>query len=204
MKIMGFCSLVWLAAFTTALSATSEAVLVVKQAPNDFLKDAIPGEDAVLAANPGWVAIVGLVNISAFAVKSPNNLAVQGVDGKALRTIIEKASVYSEFDDGTINSLKLIVFAPEDVAARGGLKLVWGGNVNANNAQVERLVIHAGSAGRYKVFAIEEAPKGDAGSSKFATIEVIVDDYADKYYYWYLLPIILIGGALLARRLTAK
>ena len=118
--------------------------------------------------------------------------------------IVDTSSLYSEFDDGVCNSMRIMFRIRESVVEKGGLRLVWGNEISVNNTQVDQISIYREDKDRYRTFNWEAQPEGDDGGSYAATLEVIVDDYADTYYLWYLLPMALIFTLLFVKKIALK
>ncbi len=182
-----------------------EAAISVRPPPDDFLSRAAEGEDPALSAKPGALAVVGTISLPGFAAKSLKNVRINDASGRELEFLIDKGSVYSEFDDGVVNSLKIMLLVPEESLASGAPKLLWGGEVQGTlSSEVPKIELKKGSAERYRAFSLEQAPAAGDGSSKVASIQVVVDDYADNYYWWYLLPLAILVAAVAARRLRKE
>lgn len=118
--------------------------------------------------------------------------------------IAEKSSYYSEFDNDEINSLRISFIISEDLLDKGSPRLVWGDDINSENKEADKIHIYKAGKGIYKTFGLEERTEGDGGGDYFSTVDVIVDDYADTYYIWYLLPMALIFGLLFFKKAFLK
>ena len=169
-------------------------LLSLKPQPEDFFAGLLEGNDPNFPAKTSSdYLVVGLINVASFTVTSIKNIAIRDATGRNLPLLVEKSSVYSEFGD-KINSVRIGFAVSQECLEKGSLKLVWGDSVSGDTKEVESLRPHAGDRERYRSFSLEQRPAGDSSSSFSASINVIVDDYADKYYVWYLLPLVLIFG----------
>jgi len=175
------------------------AVLVVRNAPDDMFTDSEAG-GAEIEHGENTYTVIGLLNPPSLSAAEVANVAIYDADSKPVRLRIEESSIYREFDD--INSMRVVFEVDRSILAKGPLRVEWGGEVSAENEIVEKILVNPGERERYKTFVVEERPAaGD--DSQFAKIEVIVDDAADLYYLWYLLPMVLIFGMLAVRKYFA-
>lgn len=192
-----------------ALCASAEAengsvFLAIRPVPDDFFDDARDGEDPELAGRERPLYVIGIFNPPGFSIRSIGNVTLHDAGNNTITLLIDKSSIYSEFDDGAINSVR-IAFVVDEKALEGGMpRIEWGPDVSAENMEVQGITAYLGDRERYRTFTIEERPAGGDSSSYVATLEVIVDDYADVYYLWYLLPMALIFGMLFVRKIFLK
>jgi hypothetical protein len=176
-------------------------VLVLKQVPDDFFDAAPTGDIPSGQLSDDTFTVVGLFNAPTFAVSSVNNVAVLDAAGKQLPLRIESASLYREFEDEDINMMRFAFEIGRTAFSAGPPKLVWGKKVKAQNVEVEKLLVDPAKKERYRTFTWEVIPVRAQGQSSVATLEVIVDERADIYYLWYLLPMALIFGLLFLRKI---
>ncbi|MCX7703513.1 MAG: hypothetical protein N2234_05375 [Planctomycetota bacterium] len=183
----------------TATFGAESVILTIREVPDDFFDNAILDENET--CEEGTFIVIGIFNAPSFSIKSLNNITVQDANSRQIPLQIERASVYREFDE--INSVRLAFKVSKEALSSGSLRLAWGDDVSATNSEVERLRINAAHKERYRTFGWEEAPKGGSGEEfSSATLEVIVDDSANLYYLWYLLPMALIFSLLLVRKVS--
>jgi hypothetical protein len=180
-----------------------QALLVVKPVSDNFFETALPGNDPLLD-KPGEIRFTGTVNNPSFLINNISQITVTLPGGEAVPLLIDRSSVYSEFDESEINSLRISFVIYPSKLKSGSMLLKWGADVKAENKEVEKFEYYLADRGRYRTFTLEERPKGDKGGEYFATLEVIVDDYADTYYIWYLLPMFLIFVLLFIRKAFLK
>jgi hypothetical protein len=94
-----------------------------------------------------------------------------------------------------------IAFELDPRALSGGLpQLTWGPGVSATNRLIPDLAFDPAAAGRIRQFTVQ-ASAGEGEAPRFATIEIIADSKSDRYYLWYLLPMTMIFGLLVIRKL---
>ncbi len=180
--------------------AGDSAMLVVRPASEGFFRNALAGTDPMLEGLDESVMVVGAVNAPSFGVENVRQMALYDADGKPIPLIIDTSSLYSEFDDGNIDSLRIAFASSEAILGKGALRLEWGAGVLAENREVERIRIYREHKDRYRTFDWRDQSKGDGAGKFAATLEVIVDDEADMYYLWYLLPMALIFILLFIRK----
>lgn len=187
-------------------SFAGELSLSIKAVPDDFAESLPSGEDPELSSRPGLLAAIGVLNAPGFAVKSPKSIRILDAGGKPLEIVADKSTYYSEFDDGSINSLKIEFFIAENALSSGEPRLVWGEDVeNPLVREADSIAPKAVSLGRYRFFSAVPVSGGKGGGdSKVASIQVLVDDYADSYFWWYLLPLLLLAGLVVLRRFKSK
>jgi hypothetical protein len=182
-----------------AIADEASVLLTIKPVYDDFFNKASDGHCPDLNGMDDALFIVGTFNPPTFSVKSTDNMALSAADGTPISMIIDKSSLYSEFEGAGINSMRFAFVISEKVLAKGAPTLKWGSDIAANNSEVEEIIIFNGDKQRYRTFSWEERLKNSEGPY-VATIEVIVDDYADTYYLWYLMPMALIFGLLFFKK----
>lgn len=196
-----FCSFLVCA---TASGEERSLLLIIKPASEELVSSAKEGSDPLLADSIHQRLVVGLVNFPSFAVQNIQNITLDDPEGKVVPLLIDKSSLYSEFNDTTINSMRIAFLTDEQTIKKGSFRLVWGSEIKAENKEVGQITICASSKDAYREFQWEEQPQKDGLSNYSASLDVIVDDKADTYYLWYLLPVALIFGMLIVRRLTMQ
>ncbi len=180
--------------------AADSAMLVVRPAPEGLFRNALAGADPRLKGLDDGVMVVGAVNAPSFGVENIRQMALYDADGKPIPLVVDASSIYSEFDDGHIDSLRIAFAASETIIGKGALRLEWGADAVAENREVDRIRVYLEHKNRYRTFDWRDQPKGDGAGKFAATLEVIVDDAADMYYLWYLLPMALIFILLFIRK----
>ena len=186
-----------------AFAEEASVVLTIKPVPEDFFDKASDGHCPDLDVKDDTVLVVGTFNPPTFSVKSTNNIELFAVDGSSIPLVIDKSSLYSEFEGAGINSLRFEFSISGKDLGKGALTLRWDEAIAGSNREIERIEIFRDDKERYRTFSWEEKPKNVEGPY-VATIEVIVDDYADAYYLWYLLPMALIFSLLFIKKAFLK
>jgi hypothetical protein len=174
--------------------------VVIIPADKGMFHGALKGKDPLLADQSERYIANGLIELPKSSIKKTSNITLKNAEGKNIPLIIESTSLYSEFDDG-YNSLRAAFFISAAEAEKGIFTLEWGDSVHARNTEIEKLNVYIDDKTRYRTFRMGDNNSGSRESSDYsATLEVIVDDHSDKYYLWYLLPIILIFTLLGIRK----
>ncbi len=184
--------------------AVDSAMLVVRPASEGFFRNALDGADPSLQGREEGVMVVGTINAPTFGVENVRQMALYDAAGAPIPLIIDSSSLYSEFDDENIDSLRIGFLTSETILGKGALRLDWGDGVSAENREVGRIRMYRDHKTRYRTFDWRDRPRGDDGDKFSATLEVIVDDAADKYYLWHLLPMALIFILLFVRKSLLK
>jgi len=175
-------------------------LLLVKPMGEGLVADIGVGRDPRLAGVDDGVVVVGLLDMPYFSVEDINRVAVYDADGRPLPLWVETASLYSEFDDGTINLMRIAFAIPEVDLEKGPLRLSWGDTVTSANHPVDRIHLHQADRSRYRTFVSEPQPRGNDAADFSSSVVVIVDDKADTYFLWYLLPLVLVFILLFVRK----
>ena len=205
-KWMIFFIFAWTLSFFCIHVFASERSLLLSIRPvaDDFFNNALEGSNPELTDADKMVIVVGIINSPSFSVKNINNIALYDGTNHPIRLIADKSSFYSEFDDDDINSLRIAFIVNEALLDQGSPRLVWGDAIHSENKEVEKIHIYKAEKGIYRTFSLEERPEGYDSRDYFATVDVIVDDYADTYYIWYLLPMALIFSLLFFKKAFLK
>ena len=183
--------------------AAEGVILVVKEVPNDFFENAVSNGSVEFSHGKDTLTIVGRFAKDTFAISSIGNITVRDAKSNQIPLCIESSSVYREFEDDDITQIRFAFEIGKEALAAGPPRLEWGENVSASNVLVDRILIDAGSRDRYRTFAWEECASGEGYNSQVATLEVVVDDKANLYYLWYLLPMGVVFGLLALRKIYA-
>jgi len=168
----------------------------------DFLDQAEKGKHPANRTSPDVLIIYGKINKPEFFVENINNLAVYNSAGKWVPVRIDKSSLYSEFNDGKWNTMNIEFEITSDET--NALQLVWGKTVAVSNTLAENIPLYSGSENNYYTFSIESSLKKESDNNYSASLDVVVDDYSDRYFLWYFFPMVLIFGVLLVRRFFLK
>jgi hypothetical protein len=204
---MRFFFLAIICLFLICSIASSEEVSVllsISQVPDDSLARALDGKNPVLSGSPSDLYVIGMLNPPSFSIQNYNNLLLQDAEGKDIPLFIDESSIYFEFDGDEINSLRIGFVISKEIIENGPPRLSWGDDVSGSNKVVESLDIYREDKSRYRIFDWDEKQAALDSSSHFATVDVIVDDYADTYYIWYLLPMVLVFALLFVRKVMLK
>lgn len=186
-----------------SLAETTNIMLVIKPVTDDFFIQAQDGRDPERTADDERI-VIGTLDAPELAIQQTNQIVLFGPTGDPIPLTIETSSLYSEFDDGYYNVIRILFRVSESVVQQGALRLTWGDEISANNTEVKQILIYREERDRYRTFTWDIQPEGDDGGSYAATLEVIVDDYADTYYLWYLLPMALIFTLLFLKKIALK
>jgi hypothetical protein len=178
-------------------------ILVVKEVPDDFFENAVSDGSVKFSHGKDTLTIVGRFTKDTFAIASISNVAAYDAKSRQIPLRIASSSVYREFDDDDITQIRFAFEIDKEALAEGPPRLEWGEDVSANNVLVDRILIDAGSRNRYRTFAWEESASGEGYDSQVATLEVVVDDKANLYYLWYLLPMSVVFILLALRKIYA-
>jgi hypothetical protein len=100
--------------------------------------------------------------------------------------------------------MRIAFLIPEADLEKGALRISWGDSVTSNNRLVDRIDLYQQSKDQYRTFVCEEQPRGNDAANYSSSVVVIVDDKADIYYLWYLLPIVLIFILLFVRKALGR
>lgn len=189
-----------LLALACLLTATTWAGSVALHIDDPCDPTTLPLRDEPGALAPATAAnwlITGRLAMPDFAIADLTQLKLEDASGQPLPLIVESGSVYKDFD--TIVGLRIAFELDPRVLAKGLPVLTWGTGVSATNRSVPTLVYAPAAAGGIRGFTAQRAaPAADA--ARFATIEIIADSHADRYYLWYLLPMGLIFTLLVIRK----
>lgn len=176
-------------------SANADSVfLSITQEPDEKFTGK---HDAVVDPGQSNLLIIGVFNDAKFSIDDTSQIQVVDPGGSIIPVTLDEASMVKEF--GKIISVALCFQMPEQaVKAGANYELKWGAGISADNKLVKGLGISMENVKDARGFSWK-ASKDKAGGQQ-ATIEVIVDSYADYYSLWYLLPMFLIFGLLTIRK----
>lgn len=191
-----------------AAAGEKEVLLIFQPIGKDDYMDMeielLAGDDPILAETNNTFLVVGTINDPSFSVSGFNTVMAYDAGGKPLSLIIDRSSVYSEFDDGNINSMRIAILIDYSTFKGGSVRLTWGESLNATNQVVEQIKIYENSLDRYRTFLWESKSQQENTESYAASLEIIVDDQADIYYLWYLLPLVILFLLLIVRKKLLK
>jgi hypothetical protein len=190
---------IWLIS-TDGITEEKSDLLILKPVSDDFQTNIPVGTDPKLSGVDDGIIAVGLLDIPYFSVQDISHVALNDVCGNPVPLWVETTSLYSEFDDGTINMMRIAFLIPESDLEKGALRLSWGDSVKSENRMVDRIDLYQENRDRYRTFICEAQPRGNDAGNFSSSVVVIVDDKADIYFLWYLLPIILIFIFLFVRK----
>lgn len=179
-------------------------LLIVKPFSDDFHTNIRAGTDPRLSGSEKDILVVGLLDMPYFSVQDVSHVALNDADGNPVPLWIDTSSLYSEFDDGYINLMQIAFLIPEANLEKGALRLSWGDGVTSENRIVDRVDLYHESMDQYRTFICEEQPRGNDAANYSSSVVVIVDDKADIYFLWYLLPIFLIFILLFVRKALGR
>ena len=179
-------------------------LLIMKPVTDDFQTNIHVGADPKLSGSDNGIIVVGMLDMPYFSVQDASQVTLNDADGNSVPLWIDTSSLYSEFDDGYINLMRIAFLIPESNLEKGALRLSWGDSVGAENRVVDQIDLYQESRDRYRTFICEEQPRGNDAANFSSSVVVIVDDKADIYFLWYLLPIVLIFILLFVRKALGR
>ena len=179
-------------------------LLIMKPVTDDFQTNIHVGADPKLSGSDNGIIVVGMLDMAYFSVQDASQVTLNDADGNPVPLWIDTSSLYSEFDDGYINLMRIAFLIPEPNLEKGALRLSWGDSVKAENRVVDQIDLYQESKDRYRTFICEEQPRGNDAANYSSSVVVIVDDKADIYFLWYLLPIVLIFILLFVRKALGR
>ena len=199
-------SLFWQVSWAAA--GDNEVLLIFQPISKDDVRDMdmeiLAGVDPILAEINNTFLVIGTINDPSFFVSGFDKVMAFDAGGQPLSLIIDRSSVYSEFDDGNINSMRIAFLIDSPTLQGRSVRLTWGENLNATNQAVEQIKIYENSLDRYRTFLWESKSQQENTESYAASLEIIVDDQADIYYLWYLLPLVILFILLIVRKKLLK
>jgi len=176
----------------------------VKPFSEDFQTNIPVGADPKLSGSDHDILVVGMLDMPYFSVQEISQVALSDADSVPVSLWIDASSLYSEFDDGTINLMRVAFLIPSAHLEKGAMRISWGDSVSSGNRMVEKIDLYEESRDQYRTFVCEEQPRGNDAANYSSSVVVIVDDKADIYFLWYLLPIVLIFILLFARKALGR
>lgn len=194
---------IWLVS-TDGIAEEKSDLLIVKPVSDDFQTNIRVGVDPRLSESDKDILVVGLLDMPYFSVQDVCQVTLNDAGGSPVPLWIDTSSLYSEFDDGYINLMRVAFLIPESDLEKGALRLSWGDSVKAENRVVDQIDLYEESRDRYRTFMCEEQPRGNDAANFSSSVVVIVDDKADIYFLWYLLPILLIFILLFVRKALGR
>jgi hypothetical protein len=191
-----------------AAAGGNEVLLIFQPISKDDFMDMnmeiLAGDDPILAEINNTFLVIGTIDDPSFSVSGFNKVMAYDAGGQPLSLIIDRSSVYSEFNDGNINSMRIAILIDSPTYRGGSVRLTWGESLNTTNQAVEQIKIYENSLDRYRTFLRESKPRQENTESYAASLEIIVDDQADIYYLWYLLPLVILFILLIVRKKLLK
>jgi len=162
-------------------------------------RDALPlAVDASCRPRGGHTWLVyGRLAVTSFSISDPTQLQAVSGDGKRLPLTVEMDTAFREFGD-IIALTVMFEIDPQDLAT-GPARLEWGTAAAGSPFAVPVMTFPVETADRIRSFSPVSPGEEDA-SSQFATLEIIADSHADRYYLWYLLPMAVIFILLALRK----
>ena len=190
---------------TGGIAGEKSDLVIIKPMDMAFLTAGMDGgSDPKLDGLDGSVVVIGRLDMPYFAIEDAGQVALYDADGKPIPLWIETSSLYSEFDDGTINMMQIAFTMPEARIESGPLRLSWGDSVASENRMMDRIPLYTQSKDRYRTFVCEAQPRGNDAGNFSSSVVVIVDDKADIYFLWYLLPMVLVFVLLFVRKAVSR
>lgn len=179
-------------------------LLIVKPFSEDFQTNIPVGTDPKLSGSDHDILVVGMLDMPYFSIQEISQVALSDADGVPVSLWVDTSSLYSEFDDGTINLMRIAFLIPEADLENGALRISWGDSVTSENNIVDHIDLYQESREKYRTFVCEEQPRENDAANYSSSVVVIVDDKADIYFLWYLLPIVLIFILLFVRKALGR
>ena len=162
------------------------------------------GDDPLLAGQKNTFMVIGIFNDPSFSIQGFQQVTAYDEDDQPLSLIIDRSSLYSEFDDGEINSMLIALLIDKKTFQSGSLRLSWGEEIKAGNRKVDKINVYRNHLDRYCTFNWEAESQQDGRETYASSVEILVDDYSDTYYLWYLLPLFLLFILLIIRKKSLK
>jgi hypothetical protein len=184
----------WLPGSAAAAEPPKSLELYAEPAGEELFRD-LPSGGAVPNPAAGQVVLVGRYDRLDIADLSQITLEAPG--GRRLPLMVESSSIFVEFGK-VIAALRFcaVMNAAEAAPGSGPFVLRWGPDVRADNTKIEKISADGARRDLYRSLR----PRSGAASS-VATLEVIADSSAEYHFLWYLLPMALVFGLLLLRKL---
>jgi len=185
------------------LNAENKTILLNITIPDEsFFKNIKGSADPIFNLSEKQLLVTGWINPPDLTIKDISKALLYSPEGSEIAIFVDKSSIYSEFDDSEINSMFISFVISKDQADKGQFRFEWGDKVSAvNNVFIDKIYIYENNRTAYRRFNWEQLPCTEGSDAYTATLEVIVDDNADTYYLWYLLPMAMIFLLLIVRRL---
>ena len=151
----------------------------------------------VPAQASSWI-VFGRLSDFGFTIENPEHLTVLDGENNPLPLTVETGTAFREF--GEIIALTFAFELDARTLAKGQPRAEWGPEVRGTVRQVESLSFPTNAASRLHAFTPDAGNAVPADAAQFATIEIIADSNADKYFLWYLLPMAVIFVLLIIRK----
>ena len=189
---------------TDGITQEKSDLLIVLPVSDDFQANIPVGADPKLSGSGNDIIVVGMLDMPYFSVQKTSQVSLSDADGVPVPLWIDASSLYSEFDDGTINLMRIAFLIPKANLEKGALRISWGDGITSENRMVDHIDLYLESRGQYRTFVCEEQPRENDAANYSSSVVVIVDDKADIYFLWYLLPIVLIFILLFVRKALGR
>lgn len=198
-------ALILLVALASSAGAADPYSLYLEiSTPDEVMFERMSGSPAIEPAE-GNVLVSGRIDHAGFFIDELSQITVETPQGEGIPLLIDRASIFREF--GSVVSL-LFAFEISESVADGsgrGFRILWGPSIEADNQEVERVLVDPGRPALYRQFRWVESLGGDSGDeTPFSTIVVIADSTAEYHFLWYLLPMGLIFTLLTIRKTRAR
>jgi len=180
-------------------SAASAASLEIRVSdPDDAITIPIATNASFTPVNDVSWLVYGRLAGSGFAVDRPEQIRAFDGAGNPVRLTVETKTAFREF--GEIIALTVAFELDPRTLVGGPPRFEWGEDVHADPHAVAALSFPPQAASRIRVFAPDAGEAAPDAAQQFATIDIIADSHADRYYLWYLLPMAVIFALLIARK----
>lgn len=188
-------------AFAAALPPAARAM--AGEAPSSAAYTLAPAGDELFPENltPGAPPPDGkcLVVFQSSQIKAAdvNHVTVTGPDGRQMP--LQVLPLFTEFSNIVEARMAFLIDEAGATDGSGPFTLRWGPEVSAQNTKVEAVAMDpaAGSRARYRTLKARQ----DGNSTQLL---VIADRSAEYHFLWYLLPMALVFGLLIFRKMSSS
>lgn len=182
---------------SVSVSSGAGVVLKVGETPDPATLP-LASDASVVPSNEAVWLVFGRLTGFDFAVENPENLRILDGAGNVLPLTVETNTIFREFDE--IIALTLAFELDPRTLAKGNPRAEWGADVQGTIQDVAVISFPEHATNRLHTFTPDDGGAPAADPTQFATIEIIADSQADKYYLWYLLPMVVIFVLLIIRK----
>lgn len=162
------------------------------------------GDDSLLSDQEDTFCVIGVFNDPSFTIPGFQQVIAYDAADQPLTLIIDRSSLYSEFENGEINSMRIAILIDQKTFQNGYLRLSWGEELKADNKLVDEIKVYRNHLDRYRTFNWESEPIQEESETYASSVDILVDDYSDTYFLWYLLPLVLLFILLIIRKKLLK